>query len=364
MDWIAAFVSVVVAVASALPALPHAHGLIRSLGFPRLQILSLAVVGILLALVFAEGWLLAVSLVLGAGAAIAQIVRIFPFTPFVPVRVASHDGPPPGQPGAEPHVRILATNVKQSNRRYDDVVALVLSCDPDIAIFMETDDGWADALEPALDHYPHRITYPQGNGYGMMLAARTKLLEQEVRFLMNPEVPSFDCVFETDDGDVFRAIALHPEPPDPRQDTIGRDAEIGQVALMVRDEERPVIVFGDLNDVAWSRTTRRFLRISRLADPRRGRGMLNSFDSRYWFLRWPLDHIFVSRHFEVVAMRRMPHVGSDHFPMFYELALTEHADTPSEEVEPMEDDDLEEVTELIRTEKGRTRRPIGYDWEG
>ena len=92
--------------------------------------------------------------------------------------------------------------------------------------------------------------------------------------------------------------------------------------------------------------------------------MLNSFDSRYWFLRWPLDHIFVSRHFELVAMRRMPHVGSDHFPMFYELALTEHADRPSEEVEPMEDEDLEEVVELIRTEKGRERRPIGYDWEG
>jgi hypothetical protein len=135
------------------------------------------------------------------------------------------------------------------------------------------------------------------------------------------------------------------------------------VGLRVRDETRPVIVTGDLNDVAWSRTTRRFLRVAGLLDPREGRGPYNSFDARYLFLRWPLDHIFHSSHFQVIAMRRLPFVGSDHFPMLYDLALIEAAGEKNGDPEPADRRDLEEAEELVSTEQKRDRKPIGEDWE-
>ena len=133
------------------------------------------------------------------------------------------------------------------------------------------------------------------------------------------------------------------------------------VAEEARDEPLPMIVTGDLNDVAWSRTTRRFLRISGLLDPRQGRGLFNTFDARYWFLRWPLDHIFHSRHFEVVVIERQRFVGSDHFPMFYRLALTNR--DRNEESEAPNGDDIAEADEAIRTESNRDRPPAGTDWE-
>jgi endonuclease/exonuclease/phosphatase (EEP) superfamily protein YafD len=93
------------------------------------------------------------------------------------------------------------------------------------------------------------------------------------------------------------------------------------VGRLAAAHDGPCIVLGDLNDVAWSRTTELFLKTSKLLDPRRGRGFYNTFHAHYLFLRWPLDHFFVSSQFRLVAMRVEPAVGSDHFPISLSVVL-------------------------------------------
>src|SRR5690606_13918179 len=142
-----------------------------------------------------------------------------------------------------------------------------------------------------------------------------------VSYLLKEDIPSIHTKINLPDGTAISAHFLHPEPPSPTESdsSAPRDAELIAVGKSVSREHGPVIVAGDLNDVAWSRTTRLFRKISGLFDPRTGRGMFNTFHADHWYLRWPLDHLFHSEHFTVNNIQRLSHIGSDHFPLYTEL---------------------------------------------
>jgi endonuclease/exonuclease/phosphatase (EEP) superfamily protein YafD len=110
--------------------------------------------------------------------------------------------------------------------------------------------------------------------------------------------------------------------------------------------DTPVIVAGDFNDVAWSHTTRLFQRLSGLLDPRIGRGLHNTYDAKSRVLRFPLDHVFASEHFRLIALDVLPPMGSDHHAVLVELALEPTAEATQKE--PNENEgDSEEADEII-----------------
>ncbi|WP_169544599.1 endonuclease/exonuclease/phosphatase family protein [Sneathiella aquimaris] len=344
--------------ASLLPLLPISHGVVRIFDFGRLQIATIAILtAIILSLSQPDNSLDLVFLAMLLSAFVIQAIFIIRFTPLWFKQSAKSKT----NADDETVIRFLICNVKQGNRDYSKLIELLRECEPDIFILMETDQAWTDAINDAFSHYPHTLTCPQDNSYGMFLASRLDMISGDIKFLLNDKIPSFHCTFRNDDDQQFDLISIHPDPPVPNSDTMGRDAEILIAGKIAIDRKRPMIITGDLNDVAWSATTRRFMRLSQLLDPRQGRGMYNSFDARFPFLRWPLDHIFHSEEFELVNIMRQPFIGSDHFPMMYELALNFSAKntTPPDATK----DDFDEAKEVIDTEKKRDRNPVGEDWE-
>ncbi|MEI4470638.1 endonuclease/exonuclease/phosphatase family protein [Frigidibacter sp. MR17.24] len=354
--WLLCIAGAATILATAASFLRLPHGAIRSLDFPRLQAIVLC---LLLAVLFwalePPPWNLAWALALVV-AAVAQGALVVIFTPLW--RRQSHR---PRHAVPEAQVTLLACNVKQSNRAYHRLIAAIRREDPDIVMGLEIDDDWAEALSALDDDYPHRVMNPQDNGYGMTLQSRLEIAEHELRELLLEGVPSIRARIRLRTGEDFRLYVVHPEPPVPYHDSEGRDAEIGLVGIEAAKDPLPVVVAGDLNDVAWSHTTRRFQRLSGLMDPRVGRGFFNTFDARYPFLRWPLDHMFHDARFRLVEMRRLEHVGSDHFPMLFRLQLApvEGGEAPEE----VRDEDREEIRDMVRTERARDREPIGSDWE-
>lgn len=223
-------------------------------------------------------------------------------------------------------IRIMVSNVLMTNQRADLLLGIVRNADPDILITLETNAWWESRLAVLENDYPHNLKCPLENKYGMHLYSRLPLHDAQTRFLVDSEFPSMHALVTLRSGDRIRLHALHPAPPSPTENETSRerDAELVMVGRRAVNSAMPVIVTGDMNDVAWSATTRLFRKVSGLLDPRIGRGMFNTFHAGHFFLRWPLDHLFHSRHFTLVDIRRLNHCGSDHFPILVELALEPH----------------------------------------
>lgn len=285
------------------------------------------------ALLFLHLTLLDSGTVLGCGLIVATLLClawqswwIIPYTFFWPKEVATART---GQEenGADQQLSILTANVLMTNHNSEALLLLVKKHQPDILVTLETNQWWQDKLDTLLSDMPHSIQCPLDNLYGMHVYSRLPLAECETTFLVEDDVPSMHALIKLRCGDDVRMHFLHPAPPSPTENAESkeRDAEMVIVARSIADSDQPVIVTGDFNDVAWSATTRLFRKISKLLDPRIGRGMFNTFHAKYPFLRWPLDHLFHSKHFTLRSMQRMPSIGSDHFALLTELSFTPHA---------------------------------------
>jgi endonuclease/exonuclease/phosphatase (EEP) superfamily protein YafD len=220
-------------------------------------------------------------------------------------------------------ISIFAANVYQENREYAKLLAQIRQTDPDIIFLLETDRHWAAALNELKDTYKYHLEEPIDNTYGLLFYTKHKLVKGNVVHLVKNDIPSIDVILELPSGQPVQLYGLHPEPPVPGENlyATAKDKELMKVALKVRECQIPCIVFGDLNDVAWSRTTTLFRKTSGLLDPRRGRGFYSTFSAKSWFLRFPLDYIFCSSDFGLVRMKRMPKNGSDHFAVYTQLAF-------------------------------------------
>jgi endonuclease/exonuclease/phosphatase (EEP) superfamily protein YafD len=305
---------------------------IRMFDFPRLQITFITLGAIVLLLVQWSVWstwmwsLLALLLI----SLIYQLVKIYPYTFFSKKEVMAYKGE-----DDERCVSILISNVLMPNKKYGELIGLVQQYQPDILLTLETDLIWEKELKVLERDYPHAVKVPLDNFYGMHLYSRLELHEMEVMYLIDPEIPSIHGDVILDSGEKVKIHCLHPMPPSPTESdtSTDRDAELLLVGKSIDTNTGPELVFGDLNDVAWSRTTRLFQEMSGLLDPRVGRGFFNTFHADHFLFRWPLDHVFHSNDFKVKEVKRLGHIGSDHFPMFIRLHLEPRAKQQQEEPE-------------------------------
>lgn len=292
---------------------------VRIFDFPRAQLLVAAVVASVAFALLAEPYTPAdIAFTAALGLCILyQSYMIYPYTFLARKQVL-----PSRHPRRAAALSLLCANVQMSNRNAGRLRRIVAEADPDIVLALETDRWWQAQLRPLEDTHRFTVQQPQDNTYGMLLYSRLELIDPQVRFLVEQGVPSIHARARLPAGQEVALHCLHPRPPFVTQNKTStpRDAELMLIGREVSGSRMPVVVFGDLNDVAWSRTTYMFQRISRLLDPRIGRGFYNTFNAKYPLVRFPLDHFFHSADFTLVRFARLAYFGSDHFPVFIALS--------------------------------------------
>lgn len=303
-----------------LPLIRSPAWWIRVWDYPRLQLATalgvLLLAKVILLYVSPEGATLS-AVLLTIATALACGWQAYAIWPYAPVHTVQ--SLPAHEPDVENGLAVIVANVLQTNRNSAGLIEIVGEMQPDILIALETDAWWDEQLAVLDEEYPHNVRIPLENTYGMHVFSRLKLRDVCVREIVSPGIPSVRATVRLRSGEECELYAVHPEPPLPRKDVAKRDAELLLVAREARQRRRPMLVAGDLNDVAWSHTTRLFQRISGLLDPRVGRGIFATFNARHRLVRWPLDHLFHDRSFRLLEMKVLRGYGSDHFPIYASL---------------------------------------------
>ncbi|MEO7916024.1 MAG: endonuclease/exonuclease/phosphatase family protein [Dokdonella sp.] len=313
--------TLMVALMTALPYSRSEAWWVRMFDFPRLQIATVAIVMLLVEMTVLDladiaSWFL---LAVGMLCLMAQLWWIVPYTALSSIEVRATAG----EVDSDNSLRVMSSNVLGPNRCSDKLLDLVREHAPDVLVTLESNAWWEKQLEVLETDYPYTVKCPLENLFGMHVYSRLALSNSSVEYLVEDHIPSIHTCVKLPSGVLVTAHFLHPTPPNPEfnDESSERDAELVIVARKVADNDKPTIVCGDLNDVAWSSTTRLFRKLSGLLDPRIGRGMFNTYNAKWWFMRWPLDHLFHSRHFLLRELQRLPEIGSDHFPLLTTLVF-------------------------------------------
>ncbi|WP_299825423.1 endonuclease/exonuclease/phosphatase family protein [uncultured Pontibacter sp.] len=339
---------------SFLPFIKSPLWWIRVLDFPRLHI---AIFLTIILVVYISMYGLGdtsdkLMLALWLAAILNQVRYIFWFTPVAKVEALRSEQKQPANA-----FTLMIANVRMVNKKYQKFKELVLKENPDMLVMNEPDEAWHESVRMEFDKlFPFSIKKPISNTYGMLLWSKFKLHDSEIRFLVEEDIPSFYTIVELPSGKKFDLFTVHPQPPRLMRNTETREAELLIVAKQAKESKYPSIVAGDLNDVAWSSTTKLFKKISCMLDPRVGRGFYNTYNALIPFFRYPLDHVFYEPDFRLVDLRRLSKFGSDHFPIAitlnYEPITQEKQEPPKADTE-----DKVEAKELIEEglEKGEER---------
>ncbi|GFD82435.1 endonuclease [Tenacibaculum sp. KUL118] len=307
---------------SFVPLLPSSHWMVRVWEFPRLQI-SVLIAFLLLCcglkwLTDSHFRLIDALLVIGLVISLTyQLIWIIPYTPLYKKEVRKVS-----KAQAQGTISVLSSNVYMPNNDFRKLIEHVRNKQPDFLVTLESNEKWQKGISEIESEYPYRKFCALENLYGMHLYSKIPFEEATIHFLIEDDVPSMKVKVNYHDQETLLYF-LHPKPPSPTENTYAkpRDIELTMVGEEISKKNGPIIVAGDLNDVAWSPTTRKFKKISGLLDPREGRGFYNTFHAKYPLVKWPLDHVFHSTHFALVHIEKLESIGSDHYPLYTELAF-------------------------------------------
>ena len=246
-------------------------------------------------------------------------------------------------------ISVLSINVNQFNQEYSRLISIVQRVNPDILLTMESNEDWKNALTELELKYSYLKSISLENTYGMHFYSNVKVRNVEENYFMADDVPSIKAQLETAEGRSFIFYGIHPPPPSPTEEPTSkeRDGELMVIAKQARKSNLPIIVVGDFNNVAWSRSAKLFRKISGLVDVRIGRGFVSTFHAKYKLLRFPIDLLFHSKDIQIQEFKTLEHIGSDHLPLFCRFALTDTIPNFDESVETLNEEDISTANKMI-----------------
>ena len=217
-------------------------------------------------------------------------------------------------------LKMLQFNLNNNNRRYAQFVSYVLKLKPDVICLEEYSPGWSNNIAAVKKEYPYEVSKIQADSFGVAIFSRYPLQHQAIVAIGKTGEPSAFAQIDID-GQFWSFLVSHPLPPMNRQWYNLRNEQFMAIADFVKNKGSDHFVLSaDLNCVPWSAHFINLLSASGLQDTRAGFGVQPSWPVNCWILRIPIDHVLTSKNIDTKVRRIEPDLGSDHLPIYVELA--------------------------------------------
>ncbi|MEI3789040.1 MULTISPECIES: endonuclease/exonuclease/phosphatase family protein [unclassified Chryseobacterium] len=330
-----------------LPKIQNSHWIFRVPEFGKIQITYAVLITFVLGLLLDQTQHLWYSQSLLLLLFIHHGVTLVKYTPLYPVKKHKQ------QHKSSRKLHFISANVYQFNKEYERFIQLIKKYKPEVFMTMESNGDWEQALKVLEKDYPFRHKVTLENTYGMHFYSKLEIKSAQTHYFVADDIPSIEIHLKTEDGFSFVFFGVHPPPPSPTEEETSkeRDGDLLSTAKRVKDIHEPVIVVGDFNNVAWSKSSILFRKTSHLIDPRIGRSFVSTFHAKYRLLRFPIDLMFHSEDIFIKELKTLENFGSDHLPVYCEFFIDHHNDEQEERVQEATPEEKAEAEEMIQEGK-------------
>jgi vancomycin resistance protein VanJ len=215
------------------------------------------------------------------------------------------------EPESYVHFTVLSANVLRSNDITEVLLEQVRQNNPDCLVVVELSPVWAEALKSLDTTYPHHVSLPRDDAFGVAIYSKWPFAQQiyEVGQHKTPLVQA--------DFPAFTLLAVHPTSPMGMVHLREHQAYLQAIGQTVQAIKKPVVVAGDFNTTLWSMTV----------PPLYAAGLYHIGGAFHY--TWPnffplggiqIDHVFASGGIKG-TLTVLQENGSDHFPIKAELQI-------------------------------------------
>ncbi len=243
---------------------------------------------------------------------IAVLIGVQSLLPwYIPRQVASADSKT---------VRFLYINVWLRNTNHQAGIDLIRRENPDVIIGQEITPAWMEALRPLKAEYPYGMDLPIESPQGIALLSRVPLALVENVKIRSYNGPTIHAVLELDRKKV-NLVTAHLAAPVSKRHVEAGSEQMRAMAEYLAGLGSPKILIGDLNCSMWSPGYAPIEEVTGMINARRGKGILATWPVVGFLPGIPIDHCIVSRDIGVSSARVGPGIGSDHYPIVYDLMI-------------------------------------------
>ena len=218
--------------------------------------------------------------------------------------------------------RVLSYNVLWNNQQYDRAIALINQTQPDVAVFLEAQKPWREALKPLKADFPYHISAEK---LEIEIYSKLPLNNTEVELYGTYRGLVISDIAIADTNLKFVATHAYPQLYFGREgwDIRNQHLEIG-IGEYVAKLNQPAVIIGDLNVSMWSPFYRSLIKKSGLHNTRQGFGILPTQSvvaPQFASLSAPIDHCLVTPSIQVQNFETGQNIGSDHLPIVADLLV-------------------------------------------